>query len=284
MTYVLVMLGLAAKVGWAPIHNWLPDAHSEAPAPISAMLSSALLPVVMLLAWRLRDAAFSAIGSTANTPLFGFGLLSVAVAIPFLWQPLAWKRLLAYSSLEHMGIIAVGIAFTGPLALAGVVVHVAGHALAKSLGFYAAISLYEIEPNSARHRATGLTGIAPGTSFAMIVSAFTLAGLPPAPLFVSEVLIVFGGIQTGHVVLATILAIFIALAFLGMLIALLALVEQRPPLRSSASDESRDVIVTEATGVIAASTTSIALLLIAVSVCGWLLVSSDQIARWGRFT
>ena len=220
--YALVMLGLATKIGWAPVHNWLPDAHSEAPAPVSAMLSSALLPAVMLLAWRLRDAASVPIGNTAATaPLAAFGIFSVAVAVPFLWQPMAWKRLLAYHSLEHMGIITVGIAIGSPLALAGVVLHFAGHALAKALGFYAAIPLYQIQPDAGRHSARDVAASSPATFAAMAVCAFTLAGLPPSPLFFSELFIILGGIQSGQVVLASTLAVLIAFAFIGLLHALL---------------------------------------------------------------
>src|SRR5439155_23450280 len=88
--------------------------------------------------------------------LIAFGLLSLAVAVPFLWRPLPWKRLLAYSSLEHMGVIALGIGFGTPLALAGVAVHVVGHALAKALGFYAAVPLLAHDPRAARHAVTGV--------------------------------------------------------------------------------------------------------------------------------
>ena len=139
VAYLLLLAGLAAKIGWAPVHNWLPDAHSEAPPPVSALLSAALLPAVLLVAWRVQQALAAGVGDAATPPgLRFFGLASLAVAVPFLWRPLAWKRLLAYSSLEHMGVIALGIGFGNPLALAGVMVHVAGHAVAKSVGFYAA--------------------------------------------------------------------------------------------------------------------------------------------------
>ena len=135
VAFVLILAGLATKIGWAPVHNWLPDAHSEAPAPISALLSAALLPTVLLVAWRVKMTLDVAVGATRARALFiGFGLASMVVAVPFLWRPLPWKRLLAYSSLEHMGVIALGIGFGTPLAIAGVVLHVAGHALAKALG------------------------------------------------------------------------------------------------------------------------------------------------------
>ena len=89
--------------------------------------------------------------------LIAFGLVSLAVAVPFLWRPLPWKRLLAYSSLEHMGVIALGIGFGTPLAIAGVAVHIAAHAVAKALGFYAATPLLGHEPRAG----DPVTGIAP---------------------------------------------------------------------------------------------------------------------------
>lgn len=198
--FLLLSVGLATKIGWAPVHNWLPDAHSEAPAPVSSLLSAVLLPTVLLVAWRSKLALEPAVGARMVAAVFiGFGLTSIVVAVPFLWKRMPWKRLLAYSSLEHMGIIAVGIGFGSRLAIAGVIVHIAGHALAKALGFYAAQPL---------RRTT------------MGVSLIALAGLPPSPLFVSELLIVLGGIATGHTLLAAITAAAIALGFLGLLHAL----------------------------------------------------------------
>ena len=146
---MLIIAGLATKIGWAPVHNWLPDAHSEAPAPISALLSAALLPTVA--ARRLAREVGARAGrrrGAAGALFIGFGLASIVVAVPFLWRPLPWKRLLAYSSLEHMGVIALGIGFGTPLAIAGVLLHVAGHALAKALGFYAALPLLRADPEA----------------------------------------------------------------------------------------------------------------------------------------
>jgi hydrogenase-4 component F len=217
VAYLLILAGLAAKIGWAPVHNWLPDAHSEAPPPVSALLSGALLPAVLLVAWRSERALEPAVGvDTARSVLIGFGLVSLAVAVPFLWRPLAWKRLLAYSSLEHMGVIALGIGFGTPLALAGVVVHIVGHALAKALGFYAATPLLGHEPRAAGHAVTGIarTQLALGTT--MGVSLAALAGLPPSPLFVSEILIVAGGIDAGNGWAAAAAAVLLALGFLGL--------------------------------------------------------------------
>jgi len=113
---------------------------------------------------------------TAESVLIAFGLVSLAVAVPFLWRPLAWKRLLAYSSLEHMGVIALGIGFGTPLALAGVAVHITGHALAKALGFYAATPLLGHEPRAAGHPATGIGRTQPSLGAVLGVSGTLMQG------------------------------------------------------------------------------------------------------------
>jgi len=217
VAYVLLLAGLAAKIGWAPVHNWLPDAHAEAPPPVSALLSAALLPAVLLVAWRSEQSLAPVVGpATAQGILIGFGLVSLAVAVPFLWRPLAWKRLLAYSSLEHMGVIALGIGFATPLALAGVAVHIVAHALAKALGFYAAVPLLGHEPRAAGHSVTGIARTKPALGASMGVSIGVLAGLPPFPLFASEVLIVAGGFQAGRTWAAAAATLLLALGFLGL--------------------------------------------------------------------
>ena len=139
-----------------------------------------------------------ATGGAASGLFLAFGLASLAIAVPFLWQAMPLKRLLAYSSLEHMGILALGMGFAHPLATAGVVLHVAGHALAKSLGFYAAIPLLRSEPALANRPARGLAARSPAAAAAVAVSLGSLSGLPPSPLFFSELLILLGGLAAGE--------------------------------------------------------------------------------------
>lgn len=227
--FVLMVAGLATKVGWAPVHNWLPDAHSEAPPPVSALLSAALLPAVALVAWRLSLALRPAVGETAIRTLFiGFGLMSLAVAVPFLWRALPWKRLLAYSSLEHMGVIALAIGFQHPLATAGALLHVAGHAVAKALGFYATVPLLRYQPGASRRPARGLAGTSPALAGAVGLSLGSLAGLPPSPLFVSELLVLMGGVRAGVTWAAALAAVLLALGFLGIAHALVEGLAGRP--------------------------------------------------------
>jgi hydrogenase-4 component F len=198
----------------------------------------------MLVAWRSSQALTPVIGaSAAQSVLVGFGLLSLAVAVPFLWQPMPWKRLLAYSSLEHMGVIALGIGFGTPLALAGVAVHIVGHALAKALGFYAATPLLGHEPRAAGHAARGIGRTDGRLASVLGVSLGALAGLPPSPLFASEVLIVAGGFAAGRPWTAAIAAVLLALGFLGLAHALLETIAGKAHARDRAAPGLRGVVV-----------------------------------------
>lgn len=275
--FVLILVGLATKIGWAPVHNWLPDAHSEAPAPISALLSAALLPTVMLVAWRVKQTLDIAIDpGTAGALFIGFGLASIVISIPFLWRPLPWKRLLAYSSLEHMGMLGLGIGFGSPLAIAGVVIHVCGHALAKSLGFYAAVPLFRINSDAARHAPLRVATQSPPTAAAMGVSLVALAGLPPSPLFISELLILLGGVAAHEIAVAAVAVVALALGFLGLLHALLEGVIGEPAShRRNRHRSERSILAL--TAVLSAG-------LIGLTVGGLLLPGSDFIATLARGT
>jgi hydrogenase-4 component F len=245
IAFVLLLAGFATKIGWAPVHNWLPDAHSEAPAPISALLSAALLPSVLLVAWRVKEILQPSVGAGTTRAVFvAFGLTSMIVAVPFLWRSLPWKRLLAYSSLEHMGIIGLGIGFGTPLAVAGVVLHVSGHALAKALGFYAALPLLRIQPKAATHAPVAVLGDSPATATGMGVSLLALSGLPPSPLFFSELLILIGGLAAGEMVVVAVAVVAMALGFLGLLHALMESVvgEESRRRRRRRSRQERPIV------------------------------------------
>jgi hydrogenase-4 component F len=275
VAYLLLLAGLAAKIGWAPVHNWLPDAHSEAPPPVSALLSATLLPAVLLVAWRAEQALAPAVGpAAARSVLVAFGLASLAFAIPFLWRSLPWKRLLAYSSLEHMGVIALGVGFASPLALAGVVVHVAGHAVAKALGFYAATPLLAHDTRAGGHATSGLARTSPALGTAMGVSLGALSGVPPSPLFASEVLIVAGGFQAGRPWAAAAAAILLALGFLGLAHALIEAVAGRATGR-------RGTLLPGLRGLAVLTAVSVVALLALAAAAPW-LPGSDLVAALAR--
>lgn len=222
LAYLLIMVGLATKVGLAPVHHWLPDAHSEAPAPVSALLSSALLPAVLVVAWRSSRGMAPVIGTTvAHGVLIAFGLVSISFAVPFLARPLGWKRLMAYSSIKHMGVVALGLGLATPLALAGVAIHLVAHAIVKTLGFTAATPLLVHQPSAATVAACGIGRSQRTLATSMAISLGTLSGLPPLPLFVSELLIIAGGFQSRWPWIAVLATVLLALTFLGLMRALI---------------------------------------------------------------
>ncbi len=129
------MIGYGTKVGLAPMHTWLPDAHSEAPSPASALLSAALLNTGMYAIIRIQAIAGVDLGRYTNRVLLVFGFASIAIGALFMVRRDNFKRLFAYSSVEHMGIIAVALGFGGTLGLYGALLHTLNHAIGKAVLF-----------------------------------------------------------------------------------------------------------------------------------------------------
>ena len=139
LAFLLALLGYGTKVGLVPVHTWLPDAHSEAPTPVSALLSGALLATSFYAILRFYQVAAAALGSGfPRDALLAFGIASLLLAALYVFGQRDIKRLLAYSSVEHMGILAIGVSFGAPVALAGVLLHVLAHAAAKGNAFMGA--------------------------------------------------------------------------------------------------------------------------------------------------
>ena len=230
-----------------------------------------MLPAVLLIAWRTKLALGGVLDDDSlRIPFIAFGLASLAVAVPFLWRPMPFKRLLAYSSLEHMGIIAIGIGFASPIAIAGVVVHVAGHGIAKSLGFYAATPLLRQTPAAATKPAVGLAGGSGSVALATGVSLFALAGLPPFPLFLSELMILLGGFEAGMPLAASATALLLALGFLGLAHALVEAMLGEPRTRRRPSRSARPLIVL---------TIASAALMLVLTVAGTMLLPGSELVE-----
>ncbi len=214
---ILLTVGLGTKVGFAPLHTWLPDAHSEAPAPVSGLLSGVLLSLALVVLWRTELALAPAAGpGFGNDLLLAFGLLSVVVATPFLLVQLDIKRLLAYSSVEQMGLIAIGLGIGSPLAVAGALAQIAIHALIKSGLFFVAGDILQTFGSKKLPRFPGLLAAQPRLGWLLLLGMLTLAGLPPLPMFPSELAILIGlfskSALLGWVLLLALGAIFVGLA------------------------------------------------------------------------
>jgi len=194
----LVVLGYGAKAGLVPLHAWLPDAHSQAPAPVSALMSGVLLAVAFAAILRYRVIADAALGPDFTRVLLaGIALLTLALAAGLLLAQRDYKRMLAYSSMEHMSLIALAAAIGSPLALSAALLHIAGHGLAKATAFCASGQILHLRGTSKIGRVRGLLAQWPwlGALFGLAVVA--LLGFPPFSLFASELAIARAGFAAG---------------------------------------------------------------------------------------
>ena len=216
--FLFVLAGYGTKVGLVPFHTWLPDAHSEAPSPVSALLSGAALAVALYALARFHLVTVAALGPAfSSTLLVAFGLVSLAVSLPFLVAQGDLKRLLAYSSIEHMGLAALALGFGGHLAMLGFALHLASHGLAKSTAFLAAGRLVAERGSRRIGRLAGSLARSPASGGSLLVATLVLAGLPPSGMFVAEVAIVLGGVQAGWGLAAGAAALILALAVAALL-------------------------------------------------------------------
>lgn len=218
LAFILSVVGFGTKVGFVPTHTWLPDAHSEAPAPVSALLSGSLLAGAFYAILRFFQVAVAAGDrSFAEHVLIVFGVISLVAASFFVLRQGNYKRLLAYSSIEHMGIIAIGVGFGAPLAVAGALLHVITHASAKGLAFLGTGSLLR---GYGTKEVEGVTGAGTGMPWSgpmFFAAALALCGLPLSGVFRSEFEIVAGGFAKPQYVGVVLLIVFVNLAFFGII-------------------------------------------------------------------
>jgi hydrogenase-4 component F len=218
LAFVFLVVGYGTKAGLAPMHTWLPDAHSEAPAPVSALMSGVLLSVGVYAILRFKPAVDAAAGAGfAQGIMLSLGALSVAVAAAFLWTSPNYKRMLAYSSVEHIGLVCLGLGFGGVLGTSGAVLHIANHALAKSIGFLLTGRVRAAYGSAEIAAVGGLLHGMPRTGAAFLAAMLALVGLPPFGLFVSEVMIFSAGFTRGFPAVAGVALALMVIAFAGLL-------------------------------------------------------------------
>ncbi len=218
LAFLLVLVGYGTKVGLAPMHTWLPDAHSESPAPVSAMLSGALLNAAMLGIVRFLSVVDAAdVGGLPRSAFIGLGLFSVLVGALFIVRQRGVKRLMAYSSVEHMGIMALGFGFGGPLGIAGALYHMLNHSLNKSLMFFGAGNAMRAYGTK---RIGGISQVMerlPAQGALWLAGAAAITGAPPFGLFLSELAILRAGFRGGYAWIAWAMALLLIVIFIGFL-------------------------------------------------------------------
>lgn len=229
LAFVFIIVGYGTKAGLAPMHTWLPDAHSEAPAPISALMSGVLLNVGLYAMMRFKAVVDAAVGPAfAARLLVGVGLLSLLIAAAFLVAQRNYKRMLAYSSVEHIGIVCLGLGFGGYWGVFGALFHVVNHALAKSLLFILSGNIL-LKYHSAEIRdVRGLLRAAPCTGALFLAGILALIGLPPFAPFISEFIIFRAGLESYPWAAAT-GVILLVVVFGGMLASVNRMLYGDPP-------------------------------------------------------
>jgi hydrogenase-4 component F len=215
--FLLILIGFGTKVGLVPMHTWLPDAHSQAPASICALLSGVETTTVLYVILRLFPVVGLAPGLDARPWFIGFGLVSAGIATLLLIYVRDFKRLFAFSTVEHMGIILVAAGLGGTEAHLAAAYQIAGHAIAKSFCFFAAGVVVMITGTQEIAAVRGLVRSSPLAAAALVAGAMAIAGAPPFAVFVSELSILNAGMTSDQYFAVGLLALFIVVAFCAVM-------------------------------------------------------------------
>jgi len=231
LSFILILLGYGTKAGIAPMHTWKPDAYSEAPIPGAAMLATGVLNCALYGLVR-----FYILSSKCLGPQFGshllilFGLLSMGVAVPFILVQKNFRRLLAYSSIDHSGIMVLALGFGGPLGILGMLLHMTFHSVTKPLLFFCAGNVQQhLNTDLFRKAKGGLIHSMPLTGAVFLMVTLAVTGSPPFSFFQSEFTILRAGFSSGSLVLSGFFVSFLVLIFSGFLVHIANLVLGEDP-------------------------------------------------------
>jgi hydrogenase-4 component F len=215
--FLLILIGLGTKVGLVPMHTWLPDAHSQAPSPVCALLSGIETTSILYVILRLFPIMQGVPGAHAETWALVLGLISVGTAAFLLLQVDDYKRLFAFSTVEHMGIILTAVGLGGSAADYGAMQQIVTHSVTKSFCFFAAGATLLVVGTREIAAVRGLIRRAPMAGAALILGGLAIAGAPPFAVFLSEFAILKAGLAQGHYLATGLLAFFIVIAFFGVM-------------------------------------------------------------------
>jgi hydrogenase-4 component F len=216
LSFVFLLVGYGTKVGLVPLHNWLPDAHSEGPTPMSAILSGLLLNVALYALVRVKMLVDGSLGSNlAGYLMMGFGLLSFMVAGLFLHRQRDIKRMFSYSSIEHMGLMTFAFGIGGPIATFGALLHMTVHSLTKSAIFVTVGHAAQIAGTQSIEKIRGLIRTQPTVGWGLLIGTMAIAGFPPFGVFVSEFLVLVATMKSWPWLTVPLL-VGLAIAFAGL--------------------------------------------------------------------
>lgn len=217
LSFLLVFVGFGSKSGLAPTHTWLPDAHSQAPSPVCAVLSGVKTTVPLYAILRMLSIVLASPAARVGNWLIVLGLVSVGIAAFLLLQVRDYKRMFAYSTVEHMGIILTAAGLATQASDFGAVSQMLNHSITKSLCFYVAgLVLLTVSTREIKS-VKGLFHVSPFAASALLLCALAIAGAPPFPIFLSEFSILSAGVRAGQHAAVAILATLIVIAFVAIM-------------------------------------------------------------------
>ncbi len=229
IAYVFVLVGLGTKAGLAPMHTWLPDAHGEAPTPVSALLSGVLLNCAIYGVLRFNIIATGTLGPALPSLLLVIlGLVSMGVAAASIYFQKDMKRMLAYSSVEHMGIVSLSVGFGGFVGLFAALLHIVNHAVAKPLMFFASGTISQRYETKTMAEIKGVIKIMPVTGALLLLGGLAIAGMPPFNIFLSEFLVMTSGFGGGQFLATSIMILLLVVVFAGFMRHLVPMVFGNP--------------------------------------------------------
>lgn len=217
-SFLLILIGLGTKVGLVPMHTWLPDAHSQAPSPVCALLSGVETTSILYVILRMLPIIEAVPGAHAETWTLVLGLISVGFSAFLLLQVHDYKRLFAFSTVEHMGIILAAVGLGASAAGYGAMQQVVNHSVTKSFCFFAAGAALLAARTRDIGSVRGLIRRSPVAGSALIFGGLAITGAPPLAVFMSEFAILRAGLQEGKYLATGLLAVFIVIAFFGIMI------------------------------------------------------------------
>ncbi len=217
LAFILILLGFGTKAGLAPIHTWKPDAYCEAPVPVAALMATAVLNCAIYGLARFYVLTVRCLGPAfASNLLILFGLLSVGVAVPFILVQRSSRRLLAYSSIDHGGIMALGLGFGGVLGILGMLLHMTFHTVVKPLLFLSVGNVQQHTGSDAlRKGAGGLVHVLPISAPMFLLGALAVTGTPPFSMFQSEFMVLRAGFAGQHLAVSILLVACLVGIFCG---------------------------------------------------------------------
>ncbi|WP_415281402.1 hydrogenase 4 subunit F [Candidatus Nitrososphaera sp. FF02] len=218
IAFIFVLIGFGTKAGLAPMHTWLPDAHSEAPTPVSALLSGVLLNCSIYAILRFHIISSGTLGPEFPSQLMIIlGVVSVGIAAASMYFQKDMKRMLAYSSVEHMGIVAMAVGFGGFVGIYGALLHIINHAVAKPLMFFASGTISHRYETKAMSEIRGVIKVMPVTGALFLVGGLAIVGMPPFNIFASEFLILSAGFGAGQFLASVLVIAFLVVIFAGFM-------------------------------------------------------------------